>query len=62
MPLEVNVLVNAVKVTLDPKGRTVVIDKSSGAARIAKSMAELRRSAIFTHRPFMNWCHDLMPI
>ena len=32
----VNVLANAVKVTLGPKGRNVVIDKSFGAPRITK--------------------------
>ena len=32
----VNVLANAVKVTLGPKGRNVVIDKSFGAPTITK--------------------------
>src|SRR6187455_2309058 len=32
----VNILANAVKVTLGPKGRNVVIDKSFGAPRITK--------------------------
>src|SRR6185437_3579250 len=32
----VDVLANAVKVTLGPKGRNVVIDKSFGAPRITK--------------------------
>src|SRR6187397_783029 len=32
----VDILANAVKVTLGPKGRNVVIDKSSGAPRITK--------------------------
>ena len=32
----VNTLANAVKVTLGPKGRNVIIDKSSGAPRITK--------------------------
>src|ERR1700716_3757742 len=32
----VDILANAVKVTLGPKGRNVVIDKSYGAARITK--------------------------
>ena len=32
----VNKLANAVKVTLGPKGRNVVIDKSFGAPRITK--------------------------
>ena len=32
----VDVLANAVKVTLGPKGRNVVIDKSFGAPRVTK--------------------------
>ncbi|MBF0128305.1 MAG: chaperonin GroEL, partial [Magnetococcales bacterium] len=32
----VNVLANAVKVTLGPKGRNVVLDKSWGAPRVTK--------------------------
>ncbi|HJN24636.1 MAG TPA: TCP-1/cpn60 chaperonin family protein, partial [Rhodospirillales bacterium] len=32
----VDVLANAVKVTLGPKGRNVVLDKSFGAPRITK--------------------------
>ena len=33
----VEILANAVKVTLGPKGRNVVIDKAFGAPRITKS-------------------------
>lgn len=32
----VNILANAVKVTLGPKGRNVVLDKSWGAPRVTK--------------------------
>jgi chaperonin GroEL len=32
----VDILANAVKVTLGPKGRNVVLDKSFGAPRITK--------------------------
>ena len=32
----VNILADAVKVTLGPKGRNVVLDKSFGAPRITK--------------------------
>ena len=32
----INTLANAVKVTLGPKGRNVVIDKSYGAPRLTK--------------------------
>ena len=34
----VNVLADAVKVTLGPKGRNVVLDKSFGAPRITKRL------------------------
>ncbi|NTJ11769.1 hypothetical protein G6L40_32935 [Rhizobium lusitanum] len=54
MLLEVNVLANGVNVMLDPNGRNVVIDKSSGTPRITKSMAEFRRGAICARRSFMN--------
>ncbi|MEY3106005.1 MAG: chaperonin GroEL, partial [Pseudomonadota bacterium] len=36
MLLGVNALANAVKVTLGPKGRTVVIDQSYGAPKVTK--------------------------
>ena len=32
----INILANAVKVTLGPKGRNVILDKSYGAPRITK--------------------------
>ena len=35
----VNTLANAVKVTLGPKGRNVVLDKSFGAPRITKAVS-----------------------
>src|SRR5213593_1319736 len=35
----VDILANAVKVTLGPKGRNVVLDKSFGAPRITKEVA-----------------------
>ena len=35
----VNTLANAVKVTLGPKGRNVVIDKSFGAPSITKAVS-----------------------
>ena len=35
----VNILADAVKVTLGPKGRNVVIDKSFGAPRITKDLS-----------------------
>ena len=36
----VDILNNAVKVTLGPKGRNVVLDKSFGAPRITKCLSE----------------------
>jgi chaperonin GroEL len=36
----VDILNNAVKVTLGPKGRNVILDKSYGAPRITKSPFE----------------------
>src|SRR5216684_268413 len=35
-PLDVNILANAVKVTLGPKGRNVILEKSFGAPRSTK--------------------------
>ena len=35
----VDILANAVKVTLGPKGRNVVMDKSFGAPRITKAVS-----------------------
>ena len=39
----VNILANAVKVTLGPKGRNVVMDKSYGAPRITKMAFRLQK-------------------
>ncbi len=45
----VDVLANAVKVTLGPKGRNVLLDKSFGAPRISKDgvtvAKEMRRAS-----------------
>src|SRR3546814_9911055 len=38
----VNVLANAVKVTLGPKGRNVILDKSYGAPRSEEHTSELQ--------------------
>ena len=40
----VDILANAVKVTLGPKGRNVVLDKSYGAPRITKDGVTVARS------------------
>ena len=40
----VNILANAVKVTLGPKGRNVVIQKSFGAPRSTKDGVTVRRN------------------
>ena len=42
----VNILANAVKVTLGPKGRNVVIDKSFGAPRITKDGVTVARNIV----------------
>jgi chaperonin GroEL (HSP60 family) len=39
----VDILTNAVRVTLGPKGRNVVLDKSFGAPRITKRTASRRQ-------------------
>ena len=41
----VDILADAVKVTLGPKGRNVVIDKSFGAPRITKDGVSVRSEA-----------------
>ena len=47
----VETLANAVKVTLGPKGRNVVIDKSFGAPRITKDGVASARLCPAIHRP-----------
>ena len=42
----VNILANAVRVTLGPKGRNVVIDKSFGAPRITKDGSVRARATL----------------
>ena len=49
----VNILANAVKVTLGPKGRNVVIDKSFGAPRITKDGVTVAKE-IELHDKFEN--------
>ena len=39
----INTLANAVKVTLGPKGRNVVLDKSYGAPRITKDVVTVAK-------------------
>lgn len=41
----VNILADAVKVTLGPKGRNVVIDKAFGAPRITKDGVTVARKS-----------------
>jgi chaperonin GroEL len=60
----VDTLANAVKVTLGPKGRNVVLDKAFGAPRITKDGVPLPRksnwktsSKTWAHR----WCAKLLP-
>ena len=42
----VNVLANAVKVTLGPKGRNVVLDKSFGAPRVTKDGVSVAKEIV----------------
>ena len=42
----VDILANAVKVTLGPKGRNVVIEKSFGAPRITKDGVKIGRAHV----------------
>src|SRR5437899_9832846 len=44
----VDILANTVKVTLGPKGRNVVLDKSFGAPRIAKAMQKVGNEGVIT--------------
>ena len=60
----VNVLANAVKVTLGPKGRNVVLDKSFGAPTVTKDGVSVAKeieletsSRIWVHR----WSRKLLP-
>ena len=39
----VNILANAVKVTLGPKGRNVVMDKSYGAPKITRMVCQSQK-------------------
>ena len=41
----INVLANAVKVTLGPRGRNVLLDKSFGAPTVTKAGASVRKAA-----------------
>ena len=50
----VDILANAVKVTLGPKGRNVVIDKSYGSPRITKDGVTVAKE-IELEDKFENW-------
>ena len=56
----VDILNNAVKVTLGPKGRNVVLDKSYGAPRITKdgvTVANMRSNSKTSSRIWaLRWC------
>ena len=54
----VDALANAVKVTLGPKGRNVIIEKKFGAPHITKDgVTEQRKSnwQMLTRTPVLNW-------
>jgi len=52
----VNKLADAVKVTLGPKGRNVVIDKSFGAPRITKDGVSVAKEMELKDK-FETWAH-----
>ncbi len=52
----VNILANAVKVTLGPKGRNVVIDKSFGAPTVTKDGVSVAKE-IELENKFETWAH-----
>ena len=52
----VDILANAVKVTLGPKGRNVVLDKSFGAPRITKDGVTVAKE-IELEDKFEIWAH-----
>src|SRR4028119_375819 len=55
----VDILANAVKVTLGPKGRTVLLDKSYGAPRITKDGVTVAKE-IDLHDKFENMGAQLL--
>ena len=60
----VNVLADAVKVTLGPKGRNVVLDKSFGAPTVTKDGVLLQRrlsSKINSKTWVPRWSRKLLP-
>ena len=61
----VEILNNAVKVTLGPKGRNVVLDKSFGAPRITKDgvtvAKEIELEDKFENMGARRWCEKLPP-
>ena len=54
MKLGVDTLANAVKVTLGPKGRNVMIDKSYGAPKITKDGVSVAKEVTDLKDPFEN--------
>ena len=51
----VDILADAVKVTLGPKGRNVVIDKSYGAPRITKDGVTVAKEIELSRRSSRIW-------
>ena len=49
----VNILANAVKVTLGPKGRNVVLEKSFGAPRITKDGVSVAKDLVLICPPIL---------
>ena len=57
----VNVLANAVKVTLGPKGRNAVIEKSFGAPTITKDGVSVAKEVIRKHVEHLDIDRPLYP-
>jgi chaperonin GroEL len=61
----IDILNNAVKVTLGPKGRNVVLDKSYGAPRVTKDgvtvAKEIELEDKFENMAYREWAMTLRP-
>jgi chaperonin GroEL len=51
----VNILANAVKITLGPKGRNVVLDKSFGAPTVTKDGVSVAKEIELRHEGSCRW-------
>ena len=56
----VNTLANAVKVTMGPKGRNVLIEKSYGAPRITKDGVSVAKEVEVSEEPVAHTTHKMI--